>query len=217
MNRVCRFCLVPLLATVLGPFPTHAEGGYYTFSVSTSSVDPFVNNPPNPGAGLQFLYLWSLDACNPTDDDPGWSAAEFKVKTPAGTGWEILAFNQAPGFIDIAPAPDETGKNFQILGPYETTCGPGFFLMGEFVVMADDGPGTLEFGSSDCPQCSEKAVAVNCSQTVPQAWPWPTFIRFIGFATQDAGANQDAGSGCGVVPVESESWGRIKSLYEKGR
>ena len=60
----------------IGSVSRAQEGtGFYTFSISASSTDPQVNSTPTPEAGLQFLYLWSVDACNQQAPTPGWSAA----------------------------------------------------------------------------------------------------------------------------------------------
>jgi hypothetical protein len=204
-DAMIRSLLVAVALVLSLPSIGHAAG-YYGFTVSASSTDPFVNNPPHPGSGLRTLYVWSLDACNPTGNEgAGWYAAEFRISS---AGWTITDFVPAAGIYDVGPETDGSGKDLMMAAPCVTSAQ----VIGRLRVDAD-GPGALTFGPSSPP--SNVAVAVHCD-TAPAAFAWPEFIRFVGYASQDAGANQDVGDGCltsDPVAATPRTWGSVKASY----
>ena len=207
-----RVLVLLAIVTVVGAGTALAGDRLYGFSISASSTDPFVNNPPNPGSGLVTLYLWMLDANNPNGSlGAGWAAAEFRIDT---TTWPMKSFRARDYFIDVGSVldigaePDETGKNFLLAAG---GCPTTRRVIGDIVMIATGEPVSLEFGvSSDFVGSKHWAVVVECDP-YPAAYEWPEFVRFVGYATEDFGNNQDEGAG--PLAVEPSTWGGVKALY----
>jgi hypothetical protein len=183
------------------PLAASAQTGYYEWSISGSNTDPNVNNPPNPGSGVQNLYLWLVSQCFP-DTFMGLSAAEFQLYSQAPSTWQILSFNPMNSFVNAGSSP-----NLLLATP----CTTAPVVAGQILCLSPaGGPGRVSLGFSA--GGAPKAVGVDCVNFLEHAWP--QFMRFRGYATQDAGAApQDHGSDCAVTPVESSSWGQVKGLY----
>jgi len=186
--------LVALLAL---PTAAFAQNGYYTWTISASNSDPFVNNPPNPGSSLQTLYLHYVQGC--FTSPPGMSAAEFKIIVSGGS---LLAFNVSAPFLNAG-----SGANLLLA---VGACPTGPLVAGSILFLPSGGPFRLSLGVSDPPGMI--AATVDC-RPAPDAHQWPALVRFVGYATQDAGVNQNHGQDCNVTPVDDSSWGAVKGLY----
>jgi hypothetical protein len=191
--------MVGLLLVAALPLAASAQTGYFEWSISGSVSDPNVNNPPNPGGGVQTLYLWLVSQCFP-DTFTGLSAAEFQLYSQAPSTWQILSFTPMNNFLNAGSSP-----NLLLATP----CTTAPVVAGSILCLSSGGPGRVSLGFSA--GGSPKAVGVDCVNFLEHAWP--ELMRFRGYATQDAPAPQNHGSDCAVTPVESTSWGQVKGLY----
>lgn len=201
--------LTTIFALVLAagiPAAAFAQGGYYTWSVSASDVDPFVNSAAVPPAGLFTLYLWFVEGCA-TAETGGMAAAEFKVNKPAA--WTFVGSNVQNGFLDAGPGPG-AGKNFLLA---VGSCPVGPVVASHLVFFVPGTGGRVGFTVTDnVSGLSNLNGTVDCAPN-PALHLWPEFVRCAGFATSDALPFQNHGSGCTVTSVEEESWGKVKGLY----
>lgn len=196
--------IVASLVVLVLPAAAMAQTGYYGWSVSASNTNPLQNNPANPGAGVQTLYLWYLGGCYP-GAEVGVSAAEFRLVT-TNTTWTILAFTPLNNFLNAAGAGDATGIDLLLATP---CTGSGQVLAGNILVQSTASPGRVGFGLS---VNENKAAGVDC--IVFGEHDWPALMRFVGYATtDDANPPQDHGNDCTTTSVNAETWGKVKSLY----
>ena len=108
----------------------------YTWTLSASSTDPFVNTT-SPVSGLNTFYLWLVECDLPEPLQDGLTAASFFLKTSGGL--EILVSNMQNGFLNAGTAADLA------LGVGGCPCGP---MVAVEIVTQVDGPGTICFGLS---------------------------------------------------------------------
>lgn len=198
--------IVALLLLLVAPSGVLAQSGYYGWSISASNTNPFDNNPPNPGAGAPFLYLWYLGGCYPgPPGSEGVSAAEFRIVS-ANCNWSVLAFTPMNGFLNASTdTPGATGFDLLLATACTSTSA---IVAGSIIMSADGSPGKVGLGLSNL---NGIASGVDC--VLFQEQPWPAKMRFVGYATQDAGAPQDHGNDCTTTSVNAETWGKVKSLY----
>jgi hypothetical protein len=138
------------------------------------------------------------------------SAAEFKVKVPAG--WSVLAAVPQNGFLDAGPAPVANGKNFLLA---VGSCPVGAVVAANLLISAPGTDGRVGFTiSDDIPGAglSQVAGTVDCDPA-PTLNLWPELMRCVGFASNGALPFQNHGQDCTVTTVESETWGKVKGLY----
>jgi hypothetical protein len=190
-----------LLAVIALPATALAQTGYFSWSISADNMDSNVNTPANPGAGVQTLYLWFVEGCNPVGagESPGIQAAEFDLVT--GTSdWSILAFTATNGFLNAGGA-----TNLLLATPCVSTP----VVAGNILVSSTGNPGRVGMTVS---AANNKAVSVDCN--VFEEFAWPGLVRFRGYATSDNSLPaQDHGEDCTTTAVEDDSWGAVKALY----
>ena len=200
--------LTTIFALVLAagiPAAALAQGGFYTWSISSSQVDPFVNSSAVT-PGFSTFYLWFVEGCH-SEDTGGMASAQFKVNVP--TGWAFVAAVMQNTFLDAGPAPGADGKQFLIaVGSCPT--GP---VIAANLLITSTATGRMGFSvTDDVGGIGVINGTVDCGIN-PSLHNWPEFVRCVGFATPDALPFQAHGSGCTITAVEDESWGNIKGLY----
>jgi hypothetical protein len=206
MNKFLATMMALVLAAGI-PAAALAQGGYYTWSISASNVDPFVNSAAPPPASLATFYLWFVEGCHPADTG-GMASAEFKVKPSAA--WPMVAIIPQNGFLDAGPGATAAGKNFLLA---VGSCPVGPVVAANLLITTNGGGGRVGFTVSDnVSGLSNQNGTVDCDPN-PSLHLWPEFVRCVGFATTDMLPFQSHGSGCTVTPVEGSSWGQIKGLY----
>ncbi|MGQ0721314.1 MAG: hypothetical protein ACT4PE_07035, partial [Candidatus Eiseniibacteriota bacterium] len=153
--------LVSLLVAAL-PTAASAQTGFYEWSVSASISDPNMTNPPNPGAGIQTLYLWLVDQCYP-DASSGLAAAQLRlVSNNAPSSWAILAFTAMNGFLNAGNATD-------LLLASPCTTAP---VVAGSVLINASGPGRVGLTLTDgTGGGGVKAAGVDCVNFAEHAWP----------------------------------------------
>ncbi len=193
MIAVAVLLAVPTLAFAGG-------SGSYLWTVSSSNSDPNVNTGPDT-IGINTLFLWFVESCNPGTEF-GMSAAEMGFKTLGD--WQILGFNVQNGFLN---AGNQNNLLLAVGG-----CPDGPVVAGSILANSTGGVGGVNLGVNS--EQSGTASTVNC-EPLPDQFEWPTAVRFVGFQTAGhVGTPQNHGSSCGgIVSVEPSSWGTVKALY----
>lgn len=206
------FLLVPAIIG-LTPMTARNQTGHYTWSVSASETDPFVNTGPVPNDDFLFFYLWFVEGCHPSPPG-GMYSAEFKLAT--SPSWTIVGTFAQNSFLEAGPAPDPSGKNFILA---VAGCPTGPVVARSMFLSSTNQPGRVDFTVTDEDfygwDLNQVIATANCEDP-PVLSEWPANMAVIGYATEGAGPHQLSGNGCtvgGPVSVESRSWGRMKALY----
>jgi hypothetical protein len=165
----------------------------YTFSISASPTDPEVLISPPLGA-VGELYLWLVCAA------PNASAVEFGFDGSLS----VAGFTPMNGVFNIGQ-----GTDLLLAIP---GCQGGIvnFVLGKWFVLNDSSGGTLHLG----PSSGGGFVAVSCEgdATVdPLCYGFTSVPNDTPVITGTYGCWHIGG---GPVASESQSWGRLKSLYQ---
>jgi hypothetical protein len=170
--------------------------GQYEWTISFSDTDPNVQTGAD-FAAFGTLYLW-YTGCNTIPAGAGMSAAEFDA---AVTGWNLVGFNTANGFLNAGTA---TALLLAVGG-----CPTGPVIAGSWTALGTAGKLALKASATN-----GVVGTVDCDIINPVIWSFPTNMRIAGaISAGQAGPVQDWGNGCNTDPVDSSSWGSVKSLY----
>jgi hypothetical protein len=135
--------LIALISAACIGMPAHATAAVYCWSVSHSSVDPFVNTGV-PNGSLDTLFLWLAQS------NEGMASAEIELQSAPGA---ILSFNVMNGFLN---AGNTTHLLLAVGG-----CPSAPIVAGSILI----------FHAASLSVCLGGAnVTVDCSIN-PQAWP----------------------------------------------
>jgi hypothetical protein len=187
-QTICAALAVVLLAASAGL----ATDYQYGWSISSSSVDPFVNTGPFV-SGLNTLYLWYQ--CSVKD---GMSAAEFGLASSSPANL-IVGLNVQNTFLNAGTA---TQPLFAV-----GLCPTGPVVAAELVIVAN-APGEYCIVNSN--RTPSRNVTVDC-RSAPEVHTNAT----IGFSTTGSAptCNDMNPLLCNPVPVDATSWGQVKGLY----
>lgn len=182
---VRRWLLIAALFVGLVPCESRAQQ-CYAWVVSSSPSILFANTGNFPPGALATVYLWFF-AVGPQ----GMSAADISVVINPAGAVNVLAFNTSNGFLNAGSV---TNPLLAVGG-----CPYGPVVAGSWILLPVFSAWELCLGGV--------AMTVNC-EINPIAYPHLSH----GFA--NGGAPQTCGGDlCGIVSVESTSWGMVKSLY----
>jgi hypothetical protein len=180
------------IAAVLPAGPTPTRAGPWEIHVFLSDSDEsYTSNTSTPWVGEKTLYLWNVPFAQPS------LGAEFAFEGSL----EIVALTPRPGVTNSGTA------TFPVLAYPECS---GFLVVAEVVVRDAAGTGgSICFGVSD-------QLGVNCSvQCDSEQFRSHIYHGFSSDGSEPC-AGWDHLEACEPValPVEPNTWGRVKGRYQ---
>jgi len=178
-----RFLTIVSVLCLRAVMTSTAHAAIYAWSVSKSSVDPYINTGL-PTGGVDTLFLWFQCSTE------GMASAEMSLdSTPPG---QVLAFNVMNGFLNAGNA---TNLLLAVGGCPNAPVVSGAILILHFAPLA------VCLGGAN--------VTVDCS---PNPVAWPHDHKGYADLSLPLCLN-DTSTICDPFSIEEESWGKIKTLY----
>jgi hypothetical protein len=171
-----------ILTTAIAVLPlttvVFADPAPYSWTISSSSTDPFVNTGPAT-SGVATKYLWLVCSDVPGTSASGMSSAAFGI---VEEGIDLLGINPMNGFLNASS--DPSCLLLAVGG-----CPSGPVVVASIVVL--DFPGTLCL--APCPSWAEP-LTVDCEAT-PAAWG----VAWIGYSNRGGPCGRGALCGASVT------------------